>query len=260
MRGYFRDRGAGIPAGGKWRRQERRFDARCLRQIAHFRVRRCITWLSTVLLSVQCRRKCSRLQCWENHQLCHRGRAGRDVGWRTRRRWPRLGDQRNAACADDVIPVCKPDDCFHRPLSDGGSTIACTVGESRGHLWRHVSPYAKKLLPLRSLTHATLFGMLWGWIPCGLVYAMLLTAMSAGSTARGAMTMAAFGLGTLPVMVATGWSAGRLRGWTRKPRVRMAAGIAVVAMGVFGIARLGTLAQLQAFGAFCMTLIPPAAP
>lgn len=74
------------------------------------------------------------------------------------------------------------------------------------------------------------------------------------------MTMAAFGLGTLPVMVATGWSAGRLRGWTRKPRVRMAAGIAVVAMGVFGIARLGTLAQLQAFGAFCMTLIPPAAP
>ena len=102
-----------------------------------------------------------------------------------------------------------------------------------------------------------MFGMLWGWIPCGMVYAMLLTAMSAGSAAGGAMTMFAFGVGTLPVMVGSGWSAGRLRGWTRKPRVRLAAGIAVVAMGLFGIARMGTLEQLQVFGAFCATLIQP---
>jgi sulfite exporter TauE/SafE len=141
----------------------------------------------------------------------------------------------------------------------GVPQLLAPLEKAGGHLWRHVSPYAKKLLPLRSHTHAALFGMLWGWIPCGLVYAMLLTAMSAGSAANGALTMIAFGVGTLPVMLATGWSAVKLRGWTRNPRVRQIAGIAVVAMGAFGIARLGSLAQLQAFGAFCMTLIPPAA-
>lgn len=140
----------------------------------------------------------------------------------------------------------------------GVPQLLAPLERAGGHLWRRVSPYARALLPLRTLSHATLFGMLWGWIPCGMVYAMLLTAMSAGSAAGGAMTMLAFGVGTLPVMLGSGWSAGRLRGWTRKPRVRLAAGTAVVAMGVFGIARIGTLEQLHAFGAFCVSLMPPA--
>ena len=139
----------------------------------------------------------------------------------------------------------------------GVPQLLAPLERAGGHLWRHVSPYARKLLPLRTLSHAALFGMMWGWIPCGMVYAMLLTAMSAGSTAGGAMTMLAFGVGTLPVMVGAGWSAGRLRGWTRKRQVRMVAGVAVVAMGLFGIARIGTLEQLQAFGAFCVSLVPP---
>ena len=128
-----------------------------------------------------------------------------------------------------------------------------------GKLWRFVSPLARRLLPLRSASHAALFGMLWGWIPCGMVYAMLLTAMSAGSPSGGAMTMLAFGAGTLPMMVGAGWSAGRLQAWTRSPRVRFAVGMAVIAMGLFGIARIGTLEQLQAFGAFCSSLLPAAA-
>ena len=139
----------------------------------------------------------------------------------------------------------------------GVPQLLAPLERAGGHLWRLVSPYSRKLLPLRTLSHAAMFGMLWGWIPCGMVYAMLLTAMSAGSAAGGAMTMFAFGVGTLPVMVGSGWSAGRLRGWTRKPRVRLAAGIAVVAMGLFGIARMGTLEQLQVFGVFCASLIQP---
>lgn len=127
-----------------------------------------------------------------------------------------------------------------------------------GHLWRHLSPWSRRFLPLRSPAHAAAFGALWGWIPCGMVYAMLLTAMSAGSAASGAMTMLAFGVGTLPAMISAGWSAGRMRGWTRNPRVRLAVGLAVLAMGAFGLARLGTLEQLQAFGAFCTSLITTA--
>ena len=140
----------------------------------------------------------------------------------------------------------------------GVPQLLAPLERAGGRIWRHVSPWSRKLLPLRTPSHAALFGMLWGWIPCGLVYAMLLTAMSAGSTAGGAMTMLAFGAGTLPVMVATGWSAGRLRRWTQKPRVRLAAGIAVIAMGLFGIARAGALEPLQALGAFCASMIAPA--
>lgn len=127
-----------------------------------------------------------------------------------------------------------------------------------GHLWRHISPWSRKFLPLRSPAHAAVFGALWGWIPCGMVYAMLLTAMSAGSATGGAATMLAFGVGTLPAMIGAGWSAGHLRNWTRKPNVRLAAGIAVVVMGLFGLARIGTLERLQEFGVFCSSLMVPA--
>lgn len=127
-----------------------------------------------------------------------------------------------------------------------------------GQLWRYISPWSRKFLPLRSPARAAVFGALWGWIPCGMVYAMLLTAMSAGSATGGATTMLAFGVGTLPAMIGAGWSAGQLRSWTRKTSVRLATGIAVVAMGLFGLARIGTLERLQEFGVFCSSLIAPA--
>ena len=129
-----------------------------------------------------------------------------------------------------------------------------------GLIWRHVSPQIKKLLPMNTATRAALFGMLWGWIPCGMVYAMLLSAMSAGSGAAGMLTMLAFGIGTLPAMIAAGWAAGGIRQWTRDSRVRMVAGAVIVAMGLFGFARADGLKQLQSFGAFCVSVIAPAAP
>jgi uncharacterized protein len=128
-----------------------------------------------------------------------------------------------------------------------------------GLLWRHISPWTKKLLPMNTLPRAALFGVLWGWIPCGMVYAMLLSAMSAGSAANGMLTMAAFGIGTLPMMIAAGWAAGSIQRFTRQNHVRLAAGVAVVAMGVFGLARADGLKQLQTFGAFCISAILPAA-
>ena len=112
---------------------------------------------------------------------------------------------------------------------------------------------------MNTLPRAALFGMLWGWIPCGMVYAMLLSAMSAGSAATGMLTMLAFGLGTLPMMIAAGWAAGSVQRFTRNSRVRMVAGAAVVAMGLFGFARADGLKQLQDFGALCISVIQPAA-
>lgn len=124
-----------------------------------------------------------------------------------------------------------------------------------GVIWRRIAPMTRSLLPLRSPYQAALFGAIWGWIPCGMVYAMLLSAISAGSAMAGAACMLAFGAGTLPAMLAAGLAAGRLQGWTRLPRVRLAAGLMVVAIGLFGFARLASLDQLQAFGAYCVTLV-----
>ena len=129
-----------------------------------------------------------------------------------------------------------------------------------GHLWQHASPLIKLLLPMNTVPRAALFGMLWGWIPCGMVYAILLSAMSAGSAVTGMLTMLAFGVGTLPAMIAAGWAAGSIRQWTRDSRVRMAAGAAIVAMGLFGFARADGLKQLQSFGAFCVSVISPVSP
>ena len=128
-----------------------------------------------------------------------------------------------------------------------------------GHLWRQVSPLTKKLLPMNTLPRAALFGMLWGWIPCGMVYAMLLSAIGAGSAAAGMLTMLGFGLGTLPAMIAAGWAAGSIGRWTRDSRVRMTAGAAVVAMGVFGFARADGLKLLQNVGTLCIAVSQPAA-
>ena len=121
-----------------------------------------------------------------------------------------------------------------------------------GRIWQHLSPYTKRFLPMDSLPRAAAFGVLWGWIPCGLVYAMLLTAMSAANAGMGALTMLAFGIGTLPAMLSAGLMAGQLRRWTRDSRVRLASGTAVIALGLWGLMRAESLASLQAFGVFCM--------
>ena len=127
-----------------------------------------------------------------------------------------------------------------------------------GALWRHLSRYTKFFLPMNTLPRAAMFGALWGWIPCGLVYAMLLTAIGAGGPAAGALTMLAFGLGTLPAMLAAGLSVGGLRRWTRDARVRFAAGGAIVALGFAGFARADSLESWRAFGAFCVSFLPAA--
>lgn len=64
-------------------------------------------------------------------------------------------------------------------------------------LWRHLAPLLRGLLPPRTPLRAFAVGALWGYLPCGLVYAQLTVAAAAGSALMGALVMAAFGLGTV---------------------------------------------------------------
>lgn len=97
-----------------------------------------------------------------------------------------------------------------------------------GRLWRRVEPYGRRLLPVRGPGQAWLLGLLWGWLPCGLVYSVLVWALAAGSPAGGALLMATFGLGTLPALLAMGAAAGHLARLVRKREVRWAAGALVL--------------------------------
>ena len=100
-------------------------------------------------------------------------------------------------------------------------------------LWRHIQPVASRLLPVSSLPRALLLGALWGWLPCGLVYSTLLWAASQGNAGYSAALMLAFGLGTWPVLLATGLAAERVNALLRRRSVRVAGGVLVMLFGVW---------------------------
>lgn len=124
-------------------------------------------------------------------------------------------------------------------------------------VWRHVQPLVKHLLPVDSAAKAFALGGLWGWVPCGMVYSVLLTAMLSGSALSGATTMLAFGAGTLPVLLTMGMLGTRLQEWTRKRSVRVASGLIVLAFGLLGLLRATNGVSLGWLDAMCLT--PPAA-
>jgi uncharacterized protein len=107
-------------------------------------------------------------------------------------------------------------------------------------LWKSLAPVAQRLVPVQRLEQALALGLLWGWMPCGLVYAALAASVSSGSMARGAGTMAAFGLGTLPMLVTMGSVAAAVARCARHRWVRAAAGVAMLSLGVLQVLQSGT--------------------
>jgi sulfite exporter TauE/SafE len=104
-------------------------------------------------------------------------------------------------------------------------------------LWRHVQPLARSLGPLDGPGKMLAAGLVWGWLPCAMVYSVLVTAMLSGSAASGAAVMLAFGLGTLPMLFSLGLAGARLRSGLQRRGVRLACGLLVLGFGVLGLAR-----------------------
>jgi sulfite exporter TauE/SafE len=96
--------------------------------------------------------------------------------------------------------------------------------------------------------------MIWGLVPCGLVYGMLPIALFSGSAAAGAAIMLAFGLGTLPNLVAAGFVASRARPWLASRRVRCAAAALLIAFAAAGLLRALSGSLVHGQGAFCLTV------
>jgi uncharacterized protein len=126
--------------------------------------------------------------------------------------------------------------------------------ESLGRgLWRRIEPLRRRFFPIDSTARALGAGAVWGWIPCGLVYGMLVLAIASGSAAQGALVMAAFGLGTLPSLLVTGFAATKVMAWRRVPAVRRTAGALLIAMAAFGLARVPELQVALMRGWNCLT-------
>ena len=123
-----------------------------------------------------------------------------------------------------------------------GVTGAAAFIEKAGKwLWQRIQPLTSHFLPVRSASQAFPLGMLWGWLPCGLVYGVLSMALLSGSAWRGSLTLLAFGLGTLPNLLLAGMLLVRFRRQMQAAPVRIVSGLLVFGFGVFGLVNATTL-------------------
>ncbi len=117
--------------------------------------------------------------------------------------------------------------------------------ESAGRpLWRRLAPLAARALHAPRAWHGFGAGLVWGMIPCGMVYAMLVAALASGGAASGALLALAFGLGTLPNLLTLGWAAGRSSSWLHARWLRVTAGALILAFGLFGLIRATGIAGM----------------
>jgi sulfite exporter TauE/SafE len=100
-------------------------------------------------------------------------------------------------------------------------------------LWKHIEPFGRRFLPVNHPAKALMLGLVWGWLPCGMVYSALAWALVSGSAADGALLMLAFGLGTLPMLLVLGAAARWLGGLARQRWLRVGAGAVLVLFGLY---------------------------
>nr|WP_175626001.1 MULTISPECIES: sulfite exporter TauE/SafE family protein [Oxalobacteraceae] len=120
-------------------------------------------------------------------------------------------------------------------------------------LWSRLRPLIQPLLPMDSMGKAFALGGIWGWLPCGMVYSVLLTAMFSGSALSGASVMLAFGLGTLPALLGLGMLGSRLCVLAQQRSVRIACGLIVLAFGVLGLLRASGMVANGWLDILCLT-------
>lgn len=103
-------------------------------------------------------------------------------------------------------------------------------------IWKRLNPLLNRLLPIRSLSACFGVGLLWGWLPCGLVYSTSLYALGSGSALNGGSIMLAFGLGTLPNLLMMGFFAAQLKNLLQQRLFRLIAGLLVAAWAIYQLA------------------------
>lgn len=105
-------------------------------------------------------------------------------------------------------------------------------------LWKKIMPYALKAGARQDWVGRILLGFCWGFIPCGLVYTVLMTAASTANPIGGAATMLAFGAGTLPAMLGLTTAAPALSSFLEDRVVRKLIGFALIVLAIWTVAMM----------------------
>ncbi len=109
------------------------------------------------------------------------------------------------------------------------------IEKAGSRFWKLIEPFGRRLIPVSTRFQAYLFGMVWGWLPCGLVYAALALAATAGDPFRSAMTMLAFGFGTLPAVIGVGIMTDILTKLSRMKRFKQVVGLLLVLIALIAV-------------------------
>jgi len=122
------------------------------------------------------------------------------------------------------------------------SSLILYIEKLGSYVWKYLSPKAKSVLPIRRMSHAFVAGFIWGWLPCGLVYSSLLwVSASSSSILQSSYLMLAFGIGTLPAMLATGLFTLNLKSLWNKMHLNFFSGCFMVLYGAWTLPLSETL-------------------
>jgi len=99
-------------------------------------------------------------------------------------------------------------------------------------IWKRLEPLGRRFMPVKTYGHAFLLGLIWGWLPCGLVYSVIIWTISTQSPLEGGLLMLSFGLGTLPNLLLMGVFAASLNQFIQQAWVRQVAGFMIMSFAV----------------------------
>jgi sulfite exporter TauE/SafE len=118
--------------------------------------------------------------------------------------------------------------------------------------WRRIGPYSRRFLPASTPARALGLGLVFGWLPCGMVYVALIAALTTADPLHGALVMTAFGLGTLPNLLAI-WAWFRYAAaWARGRAARMLVAAVIATVGIAGLAKAVEPATVSGNGSWCL--------
>jgi hypothetical protein len=112
-----------------------------------------------------------------------------------------------------------------------GWNLLSFIERAGAQYWRALQPVARRAMGALGATRSLIVGLFWGWLPCGLVYSMLMFAALSGDGLQGAAIMVAFGLGTMPAMLTSSALAVRLGQWIRRRGTRQLGGVMLLLFG-----------------------------
>jgi uncharacterized protein len=140
-----------------------------------------------------------------------------------------------------VAPALLPKIPFLHPMLQGG------LHQRLNAVLRRASATSSPFTPF-------LLGLTWGLIPCGFLYAAQVKAAAAGTLWGGAVTMLAFGFGTLPSMLGIGLSATWMSADRRGQLFRMG-GWVMLTIGVLTLLRTGEMVDYTGHAALLLLML-----